>query len=68
MRMLKKLEVLSRNSEQAEAHRDAGSGLCAVLRGVRWTAFRHLQDILVFNTVSAKCDVHVCTNVLSCAF
>lgn len=48
-----------RNPEQAEAHRGASSGLCAVLRGAKWTAFRHLHDILVFSTASAKCHVHV---------
>lgn len=48
-----------RNPEQAEAHRGASSGLCAVLHGTKWTAFRRLHDILVFSPASAKCDVHM---------
>lgn len=52
--------MFARNPEQAEAHRDASSDLCAVLYGVRWTAFRHLHSTLIFSIVSDKCDVYLC--------
>lgn len=62
--MLKRVKGCVRDPEQAEAHRDAGFHLHTVRHCMRWTACMHLRDILVFSTAPAKCDVHMCSQMV----